>query len=62
MRVSVWIFGRLLVAVYVGQFYLVYRNSRQISALAELFGALVRESDVEARNTGKIAREIFGGA
>ena len=55
------IFGRLLAAVYVGQFYLVYRDSRQVSALTEHFDALVRESEVEARNAGKIIREMFEG-
>jgi len=53
------IFGRLLAAVYVGQFYLVYRDSRQVSALTEHFDALVRESEVEARNAGKIIRQMF---
>ncbi|MBU2486847.1 MAG: helix-turn-helix domain-containing protein, partial [Alphaproteobacteria bacterium] len=31
------IFGRLLAAVYVGQFYLVYRDNRQIAALTGHF-------------------------
>jgi hypothetical protein len=52
------IFGRLLAAVYVGQFYLVYRDGRQIAALTEHFDALVRESEFEARNAGRIIREI----
>ncbi|WP_375590090.1 helix-turn-helix transcriptional regulator [Hoeflea alexandrii] len=56
------IFGRLLAAVYVGQFYLVYRDSRQIAALTEHFDALVRESEFEARNAGRIIREMFGEA
>ena len=56
------IFGRLLAAVYVGQFYLVYRDSRQVSALTEHFDTLVRESEVEARNAGKIIRQIFDEA
>ena len=56
------IFGRLLAAVYVGQFYLVYRDSRQIAALTEHFDALVRDSEVEARNAGKIIREMFDEA
>ncbi|MEP3438536.1 MAG: helix-turn-helix transcriptional regulator [Hoeflea sp.] len=53
------IFGRLLAAVYVGQFYLVYRDSRQVSALTQHFDTLVRESEVEARNAGKIIRDMF---
>jgi len=56
------IFGRLLAAVYVGQFYLVYRDSRQVSALTEHFDTLVRESEVEARNAGKIIRAMFDEA
>ncbi|MCY0092633.1 helix-turn-helix domain-containing protein [Hoeflea ulvae] len=53
------IFGRLLAAVYVGQFYLVYRDSKQVSALTEHFDALVRDSEVEARNAGRVIREMF---
>jgi len=56
------IFGRLLAAVYVGQFYLVYRDSKQVSALTEHFDTLMRESEVEARNAGKIIREMFDQA
>lgn len=56
------IFGRLLAAVYVGQFYLVYRDNRQIAALTEHFDTLVRESEVEARNAGRIIREMFDEA
>lgn len=56
------IFGRLLAAVYVGQFYLVHRDSKQVSALTEHFDTLVRESEVEARNAGKIIREMFDQA
>ncbi|TDH37667.1 XRE family transcriptional regulator [Pseudohoeflea suaedae] len=50
------VFGRLLAVVYVGQFYLVYRESRQVQALTEHFDILVRESEVEARNAGAIIR------
>ena len=53
------IFGRLLAAVYVGQFYLVYRDSRQIAALTGHFDTLVRESEVEARNAGRVIRAMI---
>ena len=56
------IFGRLLAAVYVGQFYLVYRDNRQIAALTGHFDTLVRESEVEARNAGRTIREMFDDA
>ncbi|OCW59038.1 helix-turn-helix transcriptional regulator [Hoeflea olei] len=55
------VFGRLLAAVYVGQFYLVYRDSRQVAALTDHFDALVRESSVEARNAGKVIRDMLDG-
>ncbi len=55
----VTIFGRLLAAVYVGQFYLVYRESRQIQALTEHFDMLVRDSEVEARNAAGVIRAFL---
>lgn len=54
------IFGRLLAAVYVGQFYLVYRDSRQVSALTEHFDALVRDSEVDARSAARVIRAMLG--
>jgi len=56
------IFGRLLAAVYVGQFYLVYRDSRQVSALTEHFDALVRDSEVDARSAPKVIRAMLDEA
>jgi len=50
------IFGRLLAAVYVGQFYLVYRDSRQVQSLTDHFDTLVRESEADARSAGKVIR------
>ncbi|MEQ8480155.1 MAG: helix-turn-helix transcriptional regulator [Hoeflea sp.] len=52
------IYGRLLAAIYVGQFYLVYRDSRQIAGLTEHFDVLVRESEFEARSAGRIIRAM----
>lgn len=46
----VTVFGRLLAVVYIGQFYLVYRDTRQVAALTEHFDALVRDSEVDARS------------
>ncbi|WP_255561433.1 helix-turn-helix domain-containing protein [Pseudohoeflea coraliihabitans] len=50
------VFGRLLAAVYVGQVYLVYRESRQVQALTEHFDGLVREAAVEARGAARTIR------
>lgn len=53
------IYGRLLAAIYVGEFYLVYRDNRQIAALTEHFDSLVRESEFEARNAGRTIRGML---
>jgi len=53
------IFGRLLAAVYVGRFYLVYRDSKQVSALTEHFDGLVRDSEVDARSAGRVIRAMM---
>lgn len=56
------VFGRLLAVVYVGQFYLVYRESRQVQALTGHFDMLVRESEVEARNSAQVIHGLLGEA
>ena len=53
------IFGQLLAAVYVGQFYLVYRDSRQVAALTGHFDALVRDSEVDARSASRVIRGLL---
>ncbi|MGF0537337.1 transcriptional regulator [Agrobacterium sp. ES01] len=45
----VTIFGPLLAAVYIGRYYMVYRERRQISALTDHFDQLVRDSETDAR-------------
>ncbi|MCI5077640.1 helix-turn-helix transcriptional regulator [Oricola sp.] len=44
------VFGPLLAVVYVGQFYMVFRENRQVRALTQHFDQLVRESDIDARS------------
>ena len=46
----VTVFGPLLAVVYVGQFYMVFRETRQVRALTQHFDQLVRESDIDARS------------
>jgi transcriptional regulator with XRE-family HTH domain len=43
------VFGPLLATVYVGQFYMVFRDRQQVLALTGHFDQLVREAEVEAR-------------
>lgn len=45
------IYGPLLATVYVGQFYMVFRDRQQVLALTGHFDQLVREAEVEARAT-----------
>jgi len=56
------IFGPLLATVYVGQFYMVFRDRQQVLALTAHFDQLVRGAEVEARATADwiaaLAREL----
>jgi transcriptional regulator with XRE-family HTH domain len=47
----VTIFGPLQAAVYVGRFYMAFRERRQVLELTRHFDGLVREADFEARHT-----------
>lgn len=46
------IYGPLLATVFVGQFYMVFRDRQQVLALTGHFDQLVREAEVEARAAG----------
>jgi transcriptional regulator with XRE-family HTH domain len=43
------IYGPMLATVYVGQFYMVFRDRQQVLALTGHFDQLVREAEIEAR-------------
>ncbi|MCE7028255.1 transcriptional regulator [Jiella avicenniae] len=47
----VTIFGPLQASVYVGRFYLVFSERRQVLELTRHFDGLVREADFEAKQT-----------
>lgn len=47
----VTIFGPLQAAVYVGRFYMAFRERRQVLELTRHFDGLVREADFEAKHT-----------
>lgn len=46
----VTVFGPNLAVIYVGQFYLAFREGRRIRSLTDHFDSLVREATVDARN------------
>ncbi len=46
------VFGHLLAVVYVGRYYLVFKESLQIQALTRHFDGLIREAEVDARSVG----------
>ena len=47
----VTVFGPLLGVVYVGRFYLAFRSRDRVRALSQHFDGLVREAEVDARDT-----------
>lgn len=53
------IFGSLIAAVYVGRFYMVYRERSQVQALTQHFDELVRESNMSARSTSGMLRALL---
>lgn len=50
----VTIFGPLLAVVYIGSYYMVYREQRQVRALTDHFEQLVRDSGVDARSAADV--------
>ncbi len=44
------IYGPNIAVVYVGQFYLAFREVERVSSLTDHFDALVREATVDARD------------
>lgn len=48
----VTVFGPNLAVVYIGQFYLAFRESERVRALSDHFDWLVREASVDARHVG----------
>ncbi|WP_085309808.1 helix-turn-helix domain-containing protein [Planktotalea arctica] len=48
----VTVFGPLLSAVYLGQYYVTFRDTERVSAFTQHFDTLVREADISARDFG----------
>lgn len=46
----VTVFGPLLAVIYIGQYYMVFREPRQIEAFTTHFDRLVRDSEIDARS------------
>ncbi|MEO0544679.1 MAG: helix-turn-helix domain-containing protein [Pseudomonadota bacterium] len=53
------IFGSMLAALYVGKFYMVFRERNQVSALTRHFDHLIREARHEARSAGDVMRSFL---
>ncbi|MEF2074119.1 transcriptional regulator [Consotaella aegiceratis] len=54
----VTIFGPLQATVYVGRFYLAFRERRQVLELTRHFDGLVREADFEAKHTPRFIETL----
>ncbi len=55
---AITVFGPLLAALYLGQHYLVFRDTERITALTRHFDVLVREASVSARNFPQHIRAV----
>ncbi|WP_202814825.1 hypothetical protein [Aurantimonas coralicida] len=54
----VTVFGPLQAIIYVGQFYLAFRERRQVLELTRHIDGLIRESEFEARHTPAFIRKL----
>jgi len=55
------VFGPLLAALYIGQSYMVFRDTERVRALTAHFDHLVREAHVTARNLPGHVRALWAG-
>lgn len=53
------VFGPLVGVIYVGKFYLAFRTSSRIRSLTEHFDWLVREAEIDARDTANYCRQLL---
>ena len=53
------IFGPLLAVVYIGRYYMVFRETRQVRALTSHFDQLVRDSETDARSAAKVIEAML---
>ncbi len=58
----VTIFGPLLTSVYLGQYYVTFRDSERISAFTDHFDTLVREAEISARDFGDFVKDLADDA
>ncbi|WP_373235615.1 XRE family transcriptional regulator [Cohaesibacter celericrescens] len=55
----VTVFGPQLAVIYIGQFYLAFRESQRVRSLADHFDGLVREASVDARDIANHIRLLI---
>lgn len=56
------VFGHFLAVVYIGRYYMVFRERKQIQALTQHFDYLVREADTGARTAADTIEKMAEGA
>ncbi len=54
------IFGPLLVALYIGRNYMIFRDSERVRGFTEHFDALVRAAEFGARETTEYLARLPG--
>ncbi|PWQ98031.1 helix-turn-helix domain-containing protein [Leucothrix pacifica] len=55
------VFGHFLAVVYIGRYYMVFRERKQIQALTQHFDYLIREADTGARTAANVIEEMAEG-
>ncbi len=55
----VTIFGPLLAVVYIGRYYMAFREARQVRALTDHFDQLVRDSETDARSAADVIEAML---
>jgi hypothetical protein len=52
------LFGPLIGVIYVGRFYLAFRESARVKSLTQHFDWLVREAEVDAREAATFVARL----
>ncbi len=55
------IFGPLLAALYLGRYYLAFRDRERVAGFTQHFDGLVREAEIGARDFPQLLRELRAG-
>ena len=55
------VFGPILAVIFVGRFYLAFRESDRVRSMTRHFDWLVREARIDARDTARYISDLADG-